>query len=69
MIGDTTSDDGTVGSADEPAIIKPAIESAKIGDSMAISLEERTKLVGLFKLDETEVVDAPLLASGTTGNR
>ncbi|HEX4413392.1 MAG TPA: hypothetical protein VH107_07160 [Lacipirellulaceae bacterium] len=69
MIGDATSDDGTVGSADEPAIIKPAVENAKIGDSAPISNEERAKLAALFKLDESEVLDAPLVASTTTDVR
>ncbi len=62
-INDPTSDNGTVGSADEPAIIKAAPENAKIGDSLSISTEERTKLAALFNLNENEVAAFPLVAS------
>ncbi len=62
-IDDTTSDDARTGSADEPAIIKPAPENAKIGDSLPVSTEERTKLAALFDLNESEVLSDPLVAS------
>jgi hypothetical protein len=52
MIDDTASDNTSRGEADEPAIIKPAPESAKIGDAMPVSADERTKLAAMFNSNQ-----------------
>jgi hypothetical protein len=62
-IDDTTSKHAIAGSADAPAVIKPAPQNANIGDSLPVSIDERAKLATLFNLSENELVANPRIAS------